>query len=42
MKGKTGIFLAILLALVSCKAVNHLQEAASELFRGEVVARVGL
>lgn len=41
MKGKTGIFLAILLALVSCKAVNHLQEAASELFRGEVVARVG-
>ena len=38
---KPKIFILALLALVSCKAVNHLQETASELFRGEVVARVG-
>ena len=38
---KPKIFILALLALVSCKAVNHLQETASELFHGEVVARVG-
>ena len=30
-----------LAALVSCKMVNRLQDTATELFRGEVVARVG-
>jgi len=31
----------VLLGAVSCKAVSHLQEGATELFRGEMVARVG-
>ena len=41
MVKRMGIFLALLVAAVSCKMVNQLQETASELFRGEVVARVG-
>ena len=36
-----GIILAFVAAAVSCKMVGQLQETASELFRGEVVARVG-
>ena len=41
MKSKLFIGILALAALVSCKAVSHLSETASELFRGEVVARVG-
>ena len=41
IKTKIHIYLLVLLAAVSCKTVNHLQETATELFRGEVVAKVG-
>ena len=41
MLKRIGIILALLASVVSCKMVNQLQETASELFRGEVVARVG-
>ena len=41
IKTKYCFFLLVLLAAVSCKTVNHLQETATELFRGEVVAKVG-
>ena len=41
MMKKLVIFLAVAVAAVSCKMVGQLQETASELFRGEVVARVG-
>jgi hypothetical protein len=41
IKTKSYICLLVLLAAVSCKTVNHLQETATELFRGEVVAKVG-
>lgn len=41
MKGKTYIGVLILLSLASCKAVSRLQETTSELFGGEVVAKVG-
>jgi hypothetical protein len=41
IKTKIHICLLVLLAAVSCKTVNHLQETATELFRGEVVAKVG-
>jgi hypothetical protein len=33
--------LALVTGTVSCKTVTHLQETATELFRGEVVAKVG-
>ena len=41
IKTKHIIYLLALLGAVSCKAVTHLHEGATELFRGEVVARVG-
>ena len=41
IKCKPHIWLLVLLTAVSCKTVNHLQETATELFRGEVVAKVG-
>lgn len=41
MKAKLTILLAAICALVSCKTVNRLQENATELFRGEIVAKVG-
>ena len=41
MVKKIGILLVLLVTAVSCKMVNQLQETASELFRGDVVARVG-
>jgi hypothetical protein len=41
IKTNIHIYLLVLLAAVSCKTVNHLQETATELFRGEVVAKVG-
>ena len=41
IKNKIHICLLVLLAAVSCKTVTHLQETATELFRGEVVAKVG-
>lgn len=41
IKTKHIIYLLALLGAVSCKAVTHLHEGATELFRGELVARVG-
>lgn len=41
MKRKAYIGVLVLLSLASCKAVSRLQETTSELFGGEVVAKVG-
>ena len=41
IKTKHIIYFLAFLAAVSCKTVSHLQETATELFRGEVVAKVG-
>ena len=41
MKWKAYIGVLVLVSLVSCKAVSRLQETTSELFGGEVVAKVG-
>ena len=41
IKTKHIIYILVFLGAVSCKAVSHLQETATELFRGEVVAKVG-
>lgn len=41
MVKRMGIWLALLVAAVSCKMVNRLQETTAELFRGDIVARVG-
>lgn len=41
IKTKHIIYILALLGAVSCKTVTHLQETATELFRGEVVAKVG-
>ena len=41
IKTKHIIFILVLLGAVSCKTVSHLHETATELFRGEVVAKVG-
>ena len=41
IKIKHIIYILVLLGTVSCKTVTHLQETATELFRGEVVAKVG-
>ena len=41
IKIKHIIYILALLGTVSCKTVTHLQETATELFRGEVVAKVG-
>ena len=41
MRTKLLIFLCALAAVASCKSAGRFQEAAQELFRGEVVARAG-
>ncbi len=41
MKRHIIIALCVLAALTSCKSAGRFQEAAQELFRGEVVARAG-
>ena len=41
IKLKHIIYILAILGAVSCKTVTHLQETATELFRGEVVAKVG-
>ena len=41
IKSRHIIYILALAGAVSCKAVTHLQETATELFRGEVVAKVG-
>jgi len=41
IKTRHIIYILALAGAVSCKAVTHLQETATELFRGEVVAKVG-
>lgn len=41
IKLKHIIYILAILGAVSCKSVSRLQETATELFRGEVVARVG-
>ncbi|MBR0287326.1 MAG: hypothetical protein IJQ96_09960 [Bacteroidales bacterium] len=41
IKSKHVLYVLALLAAFSCKTVTHLQEGAVELFRGEVVAKVG-
>ena len=41
IKIKHIIYVLAFLGTVSCKTVTHLQETATELFRGEVVAKVG-
>lgn len=41
MKTKLHICLLIALAAVSCKTVGRLHESTTELFRGEIIAKVG-
>lgn len=41
IKSRHIIYILALAGAVSCKTVTHLQETATELFRGEVVAKVG-
>ena len=41
IKTRHIIYILALVGAVSCKTVSHLQETATELFRGEVVAKVG-
>ena len=41
IKTRHIIYILALVGAVSCKTVTHLQETATELFRGEVVAKVG-
>ena len=41
IKTRHILYILAFLGTVSCKTVTHLQESATELFRGEVVAKVG-
>ncbi len=41
IKTRHIIYILALVGAVSCKTVSHLHETATELFRGEVVAKVG-